>query len=251
MKIQSASFSMYTMDAGHHREACIWHDADHKAEVIGTVPDIFISQRWVTPPDWVKLLPQSSAEQLGEYVNLYWSSADAAVLSDQFRELGQRMGAVGRMDMLKYMHKTWPAAAQVSMRPVSMQSRPGFILSPEAVLASTAMTGLVTTILESKSGARDHDFDRWQDEEHIPAVLASGLFAGAVRLVSDHPELPGTSVVLYYTDDEDPASIYTGFRELSEQQANGGGTSAERLAKVETVFESVSCPSIGHYDYYD
>lgn len=247
MKPQSASLTLYTMDAGHHREACIWHDQDHKAEALATVPDLFISQRWVTPREWLSLLPPSSHRRVGEYVNLYWSAADPATFAEQFRDLGQRMAAVGRMDMLKYMHKTWPDPAAVTMRPTSVQSRPGLALIPEGVLASTFTTGLVTTILESTSGTRDPDFDRWLEADHIPAVLSSGLFEGAVTLVSDVPGMEATTAVLWYTEDSDPAAVYREYRGL----APSAGGSPEQLAKVDTVFESIACPSIGHYDYYD
>src|SRR5918999_6123660 len=51
MKARSASLTLYHFADGHHREVCIWHDQDHKPEVVATTPGIFISQRWVAPPE--------------------------------------------------------------------------------------------------------------------------------------------------------------------------------------------------------
>jgi hypothetical protein len=51
MKAQSASLTLYHFEPGHHTEVCMWHDQDHKPEVVGTMPNVFISQRWVAPPE--------------------------------------------------------------------------------------------------------------------------------------------------------------------------------------------------------
>ena len=51
MKAKTASLTLYHFEPGHHREVCQWHDRDHKPEVVGTVPNIFVSQRWVAPRD--------------------------------------------------------------------------------------------------------------------------------------------------------------------------------------------------------
>ena len=75
MKANCASLTLYHFAQGHHREVCVWHDQDHKPEVVGTVPGIFISQRWVAPPQMKALWPPSSLNAGGgEYVNLYWTT---------------------------------------------------------------------------------------------------------------------------------------------------------------------------------
>ena len=107
MKAHSALLSLYSIEPGRHREATMWHDADHKAEVIGSLATVFISQRWVTPPEWLPLrfapnLPDGG----GEYVNLYWSSAEPADLQRNFSAFGRAMTLAGRMGPVQYMTKT-------------------------------------------------------------------------------------------------------------------------------------------------
>src|SRR3954449_6093538 len=108
MKARTASISMYHFEPGHHREVSIWHDQDHKPEVVATVPGIFISQRWVAPPDLMAARPRSSlAHAGGEYVNLYWTTTTPEQLRADFQVLGRRLEMVGRMEPMRYIHRTW------------------------------------------------------------------------------------------------------------------------------------------------
>jgi hypothetical protein len=97
MKAQSAALTLYHFAPGHHKEVCMWHDQDHKPEVVGTMPSIFISQRWVAPTDLMAARPPSSLEHNGgEYVNLYWSTGTPDEMEADFRALGHRLELVGR-----------------------------------------------------------------------------------------------------------------------------------------------------------
>ena len=92
MKANSASLTLYHFEQGHHREVCVWHDQDHKPEVVGTVPHIFISQRWVATPELIAQQPPGLLEHHGgEYVNLYWSSGTPEELESNFSVLGRRL----------------------------------------------------------------------------------------------------------------------------------------------------------------
>src|SRR5690606_11632585 len=125
---------------GHHREVCLWHDGDHKPEVVGTMPHVFISQRWVAPPQWVETRgPTDLPHRGGEYVNLYWSSGSPEEMTRDFDALGARLTAVGRMQPMQCIERTFGAR----LRPVSVQTRPGLPLSGEAVTASVLNTGLL------------------------------------------------------------------------------------------------------------
>src|ERR1044071_8788445 len=104
MKAQTASLTLYHFEPGHHREVCIWHDQDHKPEVVGTVPGIFVSQRWVATPDLMAARPPSSLEHNGgEYVNMYWTATTPQELQADFAALGRRLDLVGRMEPMKYI----------------------------------------------------------------------------------------------------------------------------------------------------
>src|SRR5690554_2876670 len=113
---------MYHFQPGHHREVCMWHDADHKPEVVGTMPHVFISQRWVATPDLIALRPPTDLpHQGGEYVNLYWSSGTPEEMSRDFDALGNRLTAAGRMQPMQYIERT----AGFRLQPVSVQARAG------------------------------------------------------------------------------------------------------------------------------
>ncbi|HUZ19202.1 MAG TPA: hypothetical protein VMU75_01340 [Acidimicrobiales bacterium] len=252
MKARSASVSLYHMAPGHHRETCIWHDADHKAEVLGSVPNVFVSQRWVTPPGWMAVRPPTDLlEGGGEYVNIYWSSGTPEELSADFERLGADLTLVGRMDAVKYMEKVWPPLPHGALRPVLSEARPGVAISGEAVTASTANTGLVTVIGELSDETRLDDFARWHEGEHIPRVLETELFTGAAKLVCDEPGLQRAYVTLYYTDDPSPVDVYSEFSRLAADWLANGGDFPGGAQSHRTTFQSVARPSIGHYDLYE
>jgi hypothetical protein len=253
MKAQSASVTLYHIQPGQHRAVCMWHDADHKAEVIGTMPHVFISQRWVTPPDWAALRsPTDLPHRGGEYVNIYWSSGSPEEMERDFAALGDRLERAGRMEptMSNKMQRVWPSPAHSRLRPVSIQTRSGLDLSGEAVTASTANTGLVLVVGEVLDGAERDEFARWHQSVFVPMVLDTGAFAGAAELMFDGADQRNTFVTLYYTDLADPTDAYREFSRLSadERQAGDlpGGPPAHR-----TVLSTVARPSIGQYDFYD
>jgi hypothetical protein len=252
MKAKSASMSLYHILAGHHREATMWHDADHKAEVLGAMANVFISQRWVTPPDWLPLrAPSPLAESGGEYVNLYWSTGTPAELDQDFAALGDRLTRAGRMEpATKYMQMVWPQGSAGRMVPLLMQGRPGLEISGQAVTASTAMTGLLTRVERIQDEGKRDSFNRWHEAEYIPMVLETGLFAGIAKLGVLYPGGTGQFVTLYYLDTPNPVDEYKLFRQETSQWR-----SAQKLAPCDEasyglVFESIAQPSIGQYDIY-
>lgn len=248
-KARSASVTLYHMDPGHHREASVWHDADHKAEVIASVPGVFISQRWVTPPAWIPLRPHSDLpDGGGEYVNVYWCTNTADELSADFGRLGSSLGGVGRMDTVRYMHLVWPTGGDMKMRPAFFAAGPSLTTSPAAITASTAMTGLVAVVGTGPTG----DFDRWYETEYVPKVLATGLFAGAAQLAVGEPrDGRATALTMLYLDTPDPAGAYVDYREHVRSWADEARGVPDAWDGHETVFETVAQPSIGRYDVYD
>jgi hypothetical protein len=245
MKAHSASVTLYHMVPGHHREASVWHDADHKAEVIGSTPGIFISQRWVTPADWVALRPANDLPNGGgEYVNIYWSETSPEELAANFKQLGDDLTKVGRMDTVKYMQLVWPLPSHGRLRPVSVQARPGLEISPAAVTASTANTGLMTLIGEVTDPNQAGAFARWHEAEFMPLMLDTDLFTGAAKLALDGT---GQDITLYYTDLDDPRRVYEEANAAMDSWAGfPGGDTVYR-----TTFSSMARPSIGHYDFYE
>src|SRR5207302_5138949 len=116
MKAKSASLTLYHFEPGHHREICMWHDQDHKPEVVGTMPHVFISQRWVAPPDLVALRTTSSLEhQGGQYVNLYWSAGSPEAMQADFSFLGRQLEMLGRRQPMQYIHRMPRSSPRVAV----------------------------------------------------------------------------------------------------------------------------------------
>jgi hypothetical protein len=248
MKALSASLTLYHFEPGHHKEVCMWHDQDHKPEVVGTTPNIFISQRWVAPPALMAARPPSSLEHNGgEYVNLYWSTGTPDQLEADFGVLGRRLELVGRMQPMRYIDRTWGRR----LRPVSAYTRTGLELSAEAVTCAPQNTGLMVVIHELIESERRAAYASWHESVHMPMVLDTRLFTGAVKLMSDASEDRNLYVVLYYTDCPDPNETYTAFQEI----ATGWRVASQDFPDVDTVRTRIHSgmyrPSIGHYEFYD
>lgn len=251
MKAHSASVTLYHMTPGHHRETAAWHDADHKAEVVGSLPEVFLSQRWVTPPDWIPLRRSSDlADGGGEYVNIYWSSGSAQDLERNFGELGAQLKAVGRMDPVKHMKCVWPTTRHHLLRPLFARARPGLAISGEAVTASTANTGLLTVIHHLLDDPQRNAYLRWHEAEYLSMVLETGLFAGVAKLALDSSSHQETYVTLLYTDAPSPKDAYLELGGI-EQAWRRGHDFPGAESFCQPIFESLACPSIGRYDLYE
>jgi hypothetical protein len=248
MKARSASLTLYHFDTGHHREVCVWHDQDHKPEVIGTTPHIFISQRWVATPPLLAAQPPSRLEHHGgEYVNLYWSSGTPEELQSNFSILGRRLELVGRMEPMKYIHRTWGRRLQ----PISTFTRPGLDLSAEAVTFAPQTTGLMVVIIELQNSEGRDEYARWHETVHAPMILETGLFSGAVKLASPEPSDSNLLVMLYYTDREDPHAAYIEFHTVADDWRRTGKHFPNADTVRSIVHSGMYIPSIGHYDYYE
>jgi hypothetical protein len=249
MKAKCASLTLYHFAHGHHREVCVWHDQDHKPEVVGTVPGIFISQRWVAPPEMKELWPPSSLNAGGgEYVNLYWTTTTPDELDTDFQVLGRRLESVGRMEPMRHIQRTWGRR----LRPVSAMIRVGLPLSADAVTCATQNTGLMLSIEEMSDGPERDAYARWHEAEHLPMILETGIFTCAVKLMSEAAEDRNLLVVLCYTDRPDPGAAYTEFLETSAGWANNATTDFPHAAAVrKQIHHGIYRPSIGHYEFYE
>jgi hypothetical protein len=243
MKAGTISLGLWHLDEGHHKEVCQWHDADHKPEVLGTTPNVFISQRWVASRPMVDARPPSRlAHGGGEYVNLYWTSGTPDQLGRDFDELGTRLTGLGRMEPMRWIHTAWRTRTE----PGPLQARDGLVQTPGAVPASPVNTGLMVEIIDVGDTAERDAYLRWHQTEHTPAILNSGLFTGAVRVFGNDPERAHHLAVLYYTDNPDPTAAYV---ELQQKRATW--QDFPNADKVRTLLHSsMYRNSIGDYEYY-
>jgi hypothetical protein len=151
----------------------------------------------------------------------------------------------------KYMQKVWPLASPGRLLPSLFRTRPGLALSGEAVVASTAMTALLTRVETVSNDQQRESFRRWHEDEYIPMVLETGLFAGVAKLAMATPGADGQFVTFYYLDSSSPAEAYVQFRETTAEWEAKQLLGPAQDAAHRTMHESLACPSIGHYDYYD
>jgi hypothetical protein len=248
MKARSASLTLYHFEPGHHREVCVWHDQDHKPEVVGTMPHVYISQRWVAPPDLKALRPPSSLEhQGGEYVNLYWSSGTPEEMQSDFSVLGRRLEVVGRMQPMRYIHRTWGRR----LVPISMQARPGLQLSAEAATFTPQTSSVLLVVMELASSDNRDAFAQWHASVHMPMILETGIFSAAVKLISSDPQERDVCVIMYYSDRPDPVSAYREFQDISRGWRNTDKDFPDAASARRIVHSGMYRPSIGHYEYYD
>jgi hypothetical protein len=248
MKAGTISLGLWHIEPGHHREVCQWHDVDHKPEVLGTTPNVFISQRWVAPPAMVAARSRSRLQfGGGEYVNLYWTTGTPEQLGKDFRELGARMTELGRMEPNKYIHTTW----RTSTRPASLQARAGQVLSAEAVPASPVNSGMMLMVVEVQAGPRRDDYVRWLQTERVPMMLETGLFNGEVEVAGADPDRENHVAALFYTDVDDPTAAYLEVHKIfADWNKNGHGfPEADQVRTV--LHSSMYTNSIGRYEFYD
>ena len=254
MKLNVGALSMYHITDGHHRETARWHDADHKAEVIATVPGIFVSQRWVTPPGGLSLRPASPlAHGGGEYVNLYWSSGSDAELSRDFADLGSRLSAVGRMRPAdEYMEKVWPMHSRARIYLDSVHARPGLVTSAEAAVVATSNTALLT-VIDSVEETRLAEYGAWQRDHYIPMVLGTGIFTAAAlcTLRASANRDDGQLVTLYFLESAAPEAGYLQFCEIRAQWSAAGRLGPQGSGSgYRRILETLAVPSIGNYSFY-
>jgi hypothetical protein len=248
MKAKSASLTLYHFEPGHHREVCMWHDQDHKPEVVGTTPHIFISQRWVAPSDLMALRGGSSLDQNGgEYVNLYWSSGSPEELQANFNLLGRRLEMLGRMQPMQYIHRTWGGR----LIPISAHTRRGLELSAEAATFAPQWSGLLVVIFKLADSDRRDAYARWHETNHIPMILETGIFSAAVKLISSARDESDVCVVLYYTDRPDVGAALTEFREVADSWRGTARDFPDAASARSLIHSGIYRPSIGHYEYYD
>lgn len=185
MKAGTISLGLWHIERGRHREVCQWNDADHKPEVLGTTPNVFVSQRWVATPAMIAARPSGRlTDGGGEYVNLYWTTGTPDELGRDFQALGARLTEVGRMEPNKYIHTSW----RTRTRPGSLQARPEQVLSAEAVAASPVNSGMLLVINDVPDGPRRDDYVRWRQTERVPMILGTRHFNGAVSVTGSDAE---------------------------------------------------------------
>jgi len=247
MKAGTVSLGLWHIEPGHHREVCYWHDTDHKPEVLGTTPHVFVSQRWVASPAMVAARSTASLpDGGGEYVNLYWTSGTPDELGRDFEQLGARLTAAGRMIPNQYIHTAWRTRA----RPQSLHARPEQVQSAEAVPAAPLNRGLMVVVKKLLDTSQREPYLKWYRTEHIPRVLDTGLFTGAVTVSGSDAEQQDLAV-LFYTDADDVMAVYVELQKRLAEWRTTGREFPDSQSVSRVLHSSMYTNSIGQYDFYD
>lgn len=250
LKAGSVSLVLYHFQPGHHHEVNAWHDADHRPEVLGTIPHIYHSQRWVAPAAYVAARPPTRLPHGGgEYANMYWSVGRPEQVLADFEALGARLTLNGRMQPMQHIEGVWHGR----LKPLYFSTSPRVAISPEAVPFAPS-TGLVVSIVEIV-GVGGHDaYGRWLETVHLPAVLNDDLFTACVTLMPAVPKIENVLVHLYYTDADDPTRAFAELLRLEDDRPEDVSNDAEApgaAAMRRRIFASLYRPIVpGQYDFY-
>jgi hypothetical protein len=239
----TASVGLYHLPEGRHRGFLAWHDDDHRPEVLGTVPNVFASQRWVAPPAFVAARPSTELpHDGGEYLVLHWSAGTPQQLDSDLYLLGRRLAGLNRMRPSTYFDRVWLNRLHV----VSGQTCGSGGLSAEAVTCAPN-TGLVLSIEQILQHDRRQEYEHWLETVLTAAVLGTRLFRASFSLVPLPDSDKQTAVRCYYTDQPDPLDT---FQQFQRQRAALELREFEDMRR--TVFLGVFCPSErSNYDLYD
>ena len=82
------------MEPGTHEEITRWHEEIHRPEMHASIPNIYHSDDWVAPAEYMALRPSTDVpRQGGQYLCLYWSQGTAEDLSEGVRKYSEESRA--------------------------------------------------------------------------------------------------------------------------------------------------------------
>jgi hypothetical protein len=118
------------------------------------------------------------------------------------------------------------------------------------VPAAPLNRGLLVVVKELLDTSQREPYLKWYRSEHIPRVLDTGLFTGAVTVSGSDVEQQDLAV-LFYTVADDVMAVYVELQKrLAEWRATGREfPNSQRVSRV--LHSSMYTNSIGQYDFYD
>ena len=144
------------------------------------------------------------------------------------RNWATRLTAAGRMEPNKYIHTAW----RTRTRPQSLQARPNQVQSAEAVPAAPLNRGLMVVVKELLDSPEREPYLKWYQTEHVPRVLDTGLFTGAVTVMGSDAERQHHMAVLFYTAEDDVLAVYVELqKKLAEWRTTGASFLTRRASR--------------------
>lgn len=217
MKAKSATLMLLWYKPGEHEEVTRWHEEVHRPEMHGGIPDIYHSEDWVAPLDYMQARPPSEIpKQGGEYLCIYLSQGTA----EDLYEGVQKYSAAGRAanKYHPYQEILWRERLAI----YAGHKREGLELDLDAV-PLRHNTGILCTITEVPDASKRPAYEQWLNEVQIPRMLGTGIFSGHL---GSHPMGEaglGTYVEFFYVESGDALEQYKRLQEIQQGWDGDGG----------------------------
>jgi hypothetical protein len=233
MRAQSATVMLLHYEPGTHEEITRWHEEIHRPEMHASIPNIYHSDDWVAPAEYMALRPSTDVpRQGGQYLCLYWSQGTAEDLSEGVRKYSEESRA--RNSEHPYQEITWRDRMVVG----SGQVRDGLNITVDTV-PLLHNSGLLLAISEGVNAAQRAAYE----QEQVTKMLASGIFSGHYDLHSAGANEQGVYADIYFIERGDPIEQYPSIQKLQDGwHASGPG---------HTILTALYRPIIpGQYDRF-
>src|SRR6185369_15620978 len=161
-------------EPGTHEEITRWHEEIHRPEMHASISNIYHSDDWVSPAEYMALRPATDVPRDGgQYLCLYWSQGTAEDLSEGVRKYSEESRA--RNSEHPYQEITWRDRMVVG----SGQVRDGLNITVDTV-PLLHNTGLLLILSEHVDAAQRSAYEHQQ----VPKMLTSGIVSGHYDLHS-------------------------------------------------------------------
>jgi hypothetical protein len=245
MKLKSANAVLFHYLDGQHEEVATWHDQVHRPSTHGMVPNVYYSQDWVAPSNYVAARPDNSLDNRGgEYATLFFSQGTRDEYERDSRVATQERNTAGRR------HPHQDVVWRARMNALAAYARPDLEFAVDAVpLATNA--GLILRVEELVDPARREAYAAWRQGVAIPRLMASGLFAACFECEAEEANGTLTNLQMYFVDRSDPLAAFASTEAGMTELAAGGEAFEDPGNTRRPVFSGVyrSMPP-GKYDFY-
>ncbi|MEZ5077619.1 MAG: hypothetical protein R2725_09270 [Solirubrobacterales bacterium] len=237
---RKAFFSFVSVAARErHADYNAWHQLDHLPENLA-LPGVLHGERWVRTPACAALGPEPDpALRAVHYVAAYWFAAPSAASIAAWQELAERSFQWGRRPDRPWVERPLMGFFSIVSARVARRLR----VSPEALplrpLRGVQVT--VTRVAEPHGDAAEAAF-RWQEAEHLPALLERPGVAGAYVFSGDSTTLdagwrerPGTTTFDAGSGERGQLRVYLCFLDAEPLECAAGWPPAVAPGGAEEV----------------
>ncbi|HEY5023975.1 MAG TPA: hypothetical protein VII76_03280 [Acidimicrobiales bacterium] len=233
VRIGFFSFTEIT-DPAEHRSYNEWHQLDHMPEQY-PLPGVVFGQRWVSTPacraarahDDPTLAPI-------HYMTLYLMGDPVDATLEEFRALGERLGAAGRFHQHRRSHLSGPLAV------TGHRAAPGALVSADAV-PYRPNRGIYVVVRERSASAGHGSGDGASEDDALAtALLARDGVAGVWTFATDsrfdrHVWRPGDKTITVCYLDAEPLTVAPPLNDLVRAGGGAGAAGVLFAGPLETI----------------